>query len=299
MARLGNTVLLLGAALAPALAMADVNLPSKFSNQGGIVNTRHNLTQSTIGAGAVIMNPYRNDYEEVCVYCHTPHGAATGLQAPLWNRTQTSASYNTYDQLGTGSLIGTVTTPGPNSLTCLSCHDGTIAVDSIINMPGSGRYDASQEFSQNNSFLDSWTNSSGADASVHMGLAEGECLVCHSADAGPVGAGASDFDVFALGTDLRDDHPIGVEFPSAPGLDFNPFTAMLSGQLAFYDGDADGRPDKDEIRLYETGDGYEVECASCHDPHGVPSAGPGSLHQPSFLRIANTASAVCQTCHNK
>ncbi len=105
---------------------ADVDLPTKFTNQGGITNTRHNMSQSGIGSGSVNMNPYRNDYGEVCVYCHTPHGANTNIDLPLWNRTITSSSYTTYDTIGTSSLTSNVSQPGINSLACLSCHDGTL-----------------------------------------------------------------------------------------------------------------------------------------------------------------------------
>ena len=61
-----------------ALSLADVDLATKFTNQGSIGNTRHNLTQRQVSGGGpagVSMDSYRNDYEEVCVYCHTPHGA--------------------------------------------------------------------------------------------------------------------------------------------------------------------------------------------------------------------------------
>jgi hypothetical protein len=121
-------------------------------------------------------------------------------------------------------------------------------------------------------------------------------MVCHSQGSGFSTAG--DFDSFVIGTDLKNDHPVGVRFPENPGEDFKPTTASVPG-IAFFDGDGDLRPDTNEIRLYDTGDGPEVECASCHDPHGVPSAGPGSLHIPSFLRVANTGSGVCLTCHSK
>ena len=50
---------------------------------------------------------------------------------------------------------------------------------------------------------------------------------------------------------------------------------------------------------FESGDGFEVECGSCHDPHGVPSGGNGSAFLPTFLRVTNAGSAVCLTCHNK
>lgn len=289
---------------------ADVDLPTKFSNRDGIINTRHNLTQSTIGAGSVTMNQFRNDYGEVCVYCHTPHGADGATTAPLWNRTRPNATYTTYEQLGTSTLTQPVSAPGPNSLTCLSCHDGTLGVDSVINMPNqnsvgvpSGNYDPAQITAQNDAFLNSWTNASGPDATVHVGLnAENPalgCLACHAAGAGVVGAGATDFSIFAIGTDLRNDHPIGITYPGAGiGIDFNPLTGTAPG-VAFFDNNGDSRPDTDEIRLYDTGAGPEVECASCHDPHGVPSAGTGSTHLPSFLRVSNVGSGVCLTCHTK
>jgi Doubled CXXCH motif (Paired_CXXCH_1) len=286
--------------LAALPALADTDLPTKFSNRGSIGNTRHNLTQRQVSGGGpagVLMDPYRNDYEEVCVYCHTPHGANRTVNAPLWNRTMKSNTYQTYDLLNTASLTQPVTQPGINSLTCLSCHDGTTAVDSIINMPGAGRYNAAQETVENTDFLNNqWDNRRGPDATTHARLAPGECLACHSAGAGVVGAGATDFTV---GTDLRNDHPVGILFPPAgAGTDFKEPTRR-EARLAYFDNNGNARADPAEIRLYNSGEGYEVECASCHDPHGVPSAGPGSVFNPTFLRVANGASAVCLTCHTK
>ncbi|MFZ2649444.1 MAG: cytochrome c3 family protein [Burkholderiaceae bacterium] len=290
-----------GCACVPVLA--DVDLPSKFSNIGSVGNTRHNLSQRQVSGGGPAgssMDPYRNDYMEVCVYCHTPHGSnRTTPSAPLWNRTMKATTYQTYDLLNTASLTQPVSQPGINSMTCLSCHDGQTAVDSIINMPGAGRYQASQETVENSAFLNSWNNSRGPDAAVHARLAPAECLACHSSGAGIVGAGATDFTVFAIGTDLRNDHPVGIRFPSAgAGTDYND-PPRKEVRLAYFDGNANSRADVNEIRLYNSGEGYEVECASCHDPHGVPSAGPGSVFIPTFLRVNNTASAVCRTCHNK
>jgi hypothetical protein len=286
-------------------ASADTNLNSKFSNRGSIANTRHNMTQRQTDAGGPtgsIMDPYRNDYMEVCVYCHTPHGANANVAVPLWNRTIKATTYTTYNQLGTTTLTQAVTQPGPSSLACLSCHDGQVAVDSIINMPGSGGYNAAQASAQNDGFLNTWNNSRGSDATVHIGLnttnADG-CLACHSSGAGVVGAGATDFAVFVLGTDLRNDHPVGVRFPTiAAGVDFNAPSASRPG-ISWFDRNGNTRPDTNEVRMYDSGEGYEVECASCHDPHGVPSSGPGSLFNPTFLRVANTGSALCLTCHSK
>ena len=287
-----------------APAWADVDLPTKFSNQGTVGNTRHNLMQRQVSGGGpagATMDSFRNDYMEVCVYCHTPHAAnQSAIGAPLWNRTMKATTYQTYDLLNTASLTQPVTQPGINSVTCLSCHDGQTAVDSIINMPGSGRYLASQETTENTAFLNSWNNSRGPDATVHARMSATECLACHSSSAGIVGAGATDFTLFAIGTDLRNDHPVGIRYPlpAGAGTDFRD-PPRKEVKLAYFDVNGNNRADSNEIRLYNTGDGYEVECASCHDPHGVPSAGPGSVFNPTFLRISNAGSAVCLTCHSK
>lgn len=190
------------------------------------------------------------------------------------------------------------TQPGVNSLTCLSCHDGTVAIDSIINMPGSGRYNAAQETSVNTAFLDTWPNA----ASPHVTLGvenffsspgpDGTCMKCHD------NGFKFPFAPFVIGTDLTNDHPIGVKLPDTNIYDFNAPTATTAS-MKIYDTDGDSRADPNEVRFYNTGEGYEVECASCHDPHGVESAGPGSEFIPSFLRVNNTGSALCLTCHDK
>ncbi len=289
----------LGLAVLLAAPVVTAGVGDRFTYQGSIANTRHNMTQSTAGTGAA-MDGFRNDYGEVCVYCHTPHGAAN-VQLPLWNRTIKQTNYTTYDTLGSSSLTQAVTQPGVNSLACLSCHDGQVAVDSVINMPGSGGYKPSQATSQDNAFLNTWKNPSGANAAVHWGLKSNtECMACHS---GALGAITGDFSAFALGTDLSNDHPVGIRLPAAgPGVDFNQPDKTV-GNVRFFDnspgGAGNNRPDKQEVRFYDTGDGFEVECASCHDPHGVPSGAAGSKFLPSFLRVTNTGSTLCLTCHTK
>ena len=94
----------------------------------------------------------------------------------MWNRTIKATNYQTYNQLGTSTLTQAVTQPGPNSLACLSCHDGQVGVDSIINMPGSGGYDPNQATQQNDTFLDAWSTARGLATSSHMGLSSEGCL---------------------------------------------------------------------------------------------------------------------------
>lgn len=277
-------------------AWAAGDLPTKFSNVGTVANTRHNMTQRQASGGpsGAVMDAYRSDYGEVCVYCHTPHGASD-VKLPLWNRTIKSTTYTTYTS---DSLTQPIAQPGISSLACLSCHDGQVAVDSIINMPGSGRYNAGQATGTNFDFLNTWSNPSGTGPYAHLTLTE--CMACHSSEAGYVlGAGATDFRAFLIGTDLRDDHPVGVRYPAmGAGVDFRELTATV-GNLKFFDTNGNGRADKQEVRVIDSGNGFQVECTSCHDPHGVPSGGALSQFNPSFLRVASAGSAICLSCHTK
>ncbi len=263
---------------------------SKASNIDSIVNTRHNMTMSYLGGASVNMDGARNDYAEVCVFCHTPHGANSSIDAPLWNRTNPGTSYTLYNKPLTSGQ--TPTAPGVNSLVCLSCHDGTVAIDSIINMPnrpGFNSYNRSQETSQNDAFLGSWPDNS---PTLHANL--GECILCHSS----TNPFAPDFSAFLIGTDLRNDHPVGVSLPDTNVFDFNPPTGA-TGNVSFYDNNANGRPDNNELRFYNSGQGFEVECASCHNPHGTAISGlHGGPLIPSFMRV-NDQSTLCLTCHNK
>ena len=103
-----------------------------------IENTKHNL-----GTGGPGPNTFSGT-GEVCVFCHTPHGSDVTAEVPLWNKTLAApASYTTYDSLGTSSMDGAVAPVGSVSIACLSCHDGTQAMDSVLNEPGSGSVVAS------------------------------------------------------------------------------------------------------------------------------------------------------------
>lgn len=290
-----NLWLVLLAGLNVALA---AEYPTQFSNQDSITNTRHNMTQSSVAGLAGAMVTVRNNYGEVCVYCHTPHGANTAAAAPLWNRTlPVTTVYTTYDKLNTSSLTQTVYQPGAASLPCLSCHDGSQAIDAIINMPGAGQYFATPDPTK----WVVWSAATGQTKSTqHRTLIQ--CMACHTDNTGS--EVATDFTAFVIGTDLRNDHPIGVTFPTSSGVgtDWNTpggTKAVSALTNKFFDETPNGRMDKNEIRLYDSGNGASVECASCHDPHGVPSGAAGSTFNPTFLRKTNVASAVCLTCHAK
>jgi len=89
------------------------------ASAGTIVGSKHDLSLNLWSGG------------EICVVCHTPHNSQTVTEAPLWNHEITQATHTMYDST-TFDGIGT-RDAGPTgaSKMCLSCHDGTVAIDSF------------------------------------------------------------------------------------------------------------------------------------------------------------------------
>lgn len=85
-------------------------------------------------AGTIVGSPH--DFSttgwaggQICVACHTPHNGSTAVtDAPLWNHAVTTKTYTLYSS---PTLNATTSQPGGVSKLCLSCHDGTVAVDSF------------------------------------------------------------------------------------------------------------------------------------------------------------------------
>lgn len=229
-----------------------------------MVNSKHdlsNLNARAIAKGGVPAMEGRtyNNYGDVCVYCHTPHmGGGTSTVAPMWNRALPETSgYSPYMSSTIDTNVGL---PDAESLACLSCHDGTIAVDSIHNPPAGG-----------------WT-----DAGVHYKMNAQECGKCHGGAGGTHGAvaGAHDATIKYIGRDLRGTHPVSMNYPT-PSQDarFNvpgPNGTFSTGVKLFYG---------------------KVQCPSCHDPHFADEQNLEGRNP--FLRAPNRGSTLCVTCHLK
>ncbi len=268
----------------------------------GITNTKHNLST---GAPAG-QNRVSSGTDEICVFCHTPHGGDTTAPAPLWNKSLTGiggGGYTTYSSLGSTTIDGLFASDGVGgssvgsvSIACLSCHDGTQAMDNVINAPGSGGYNATGGGPTGLGYV--WDTITGrVNAAGNLSNSAGF--------------------VANLSTDLSNDHPIGIQYcgggpsVSAPAgacvdKDFVAPQNRLIGSTRVWWVDTNGgtpsvREKSDMIlytRAFSGTSGPSVECASCHDPHvesgtGAPAAGQ------TFLRISNTGSSVCLACHVK
>ncbi len=100
-----------------------------------IANTRHNF-----GAFAPAGSIQTKSTSEICVFCHTPHNSAPA--GPIWNRVDTGSTYNVYASQTLAATLApnpsTLSQPSGSSKLCLSCHDGTIAIGYVRDMPGAG-----------------------------------------------------------------------------------------------------------------------------------------------------------------
>ena len=111
--------------LSAALLAITMLLPATANAGRGVLASPHNLS-----AGGP--NPaYAFDEIRVCVFCHTPHNARPTSLAPLWNRElPPEDQYAMYQS----PYFAAKVTPAPNrptgaSRVCLSCHDGTLALN--------------------------------------------------------------------------------------------------------------------------------------------------------------------------
>jgi predicted CXXCH cytochrome family protein len=238
-----------------------------------IASTRHNLTSTGSGSNRT------SNTTEICVFCHTPHAADISVAgAPLWNRRlPTSTTFTVYSSSTMDAATGAQ--PGGVSLACLSCHDGTQAFDVMINAPGTGGYNSS---GASQSYTFSGTNQLSGATRVQN-----------------------------LGTDLSNDHPIGIVYcggtwvasaasATCGDADFRTPTKIDNTKWYVDSGTrgTNGTKDKTDPVLYYSGsttNQMRVECGSCHDPHVAPK-GTG---QVAFLRVDQTGSGLCLTCHTK
>ena len=249
-------------ASALAIGLAVIAQPAAAQIAGSL----HNLSTGSDLAG---------NTTQICVFCHTPHGSNTGVDAPLWNKGLPVSTYTPYNSATMDVVLTSASITGV-SLACLSCHDGAQAVDNMINRPGSGLYTAT------------------TGTRLGVGLTNDSLTAQGFAvDTTP-----------NLGTNLLNDHPIGMNFCSAAtaaaalagtcgDADFNDFTEGSTVGRMFVSAPGNATFDKvTDLPLYGvSGNNAQVVCATCHDPHNTANG--------TFLRISNVGSGLCLTCHNK
>ncbi len=212
-----------------------VALAVLLSGQGasaGVAQTKHNFSSPTESPNAFFWGT-----TQVCVFCHAVHNADQDNGA-LWNHeTNPLQPYQMYSSPTIDMTQSAA--PHKGSLICLSCHDGTIAVNSLNNLPGPG--------------------GAGTYGTPGGSGLDGTGRLTSASDA-------------YVGTDLSNDHPVGITYDSSQDPNFHTKT-----------GNSQSYPDK------LLSEGLYVECTSCHDPHDDTYS--------NFLIESNAGSALCTRCH--
>ena len=105
------------------LAAVMITLFYSLSLSGQIAGTKHDFSARSWA-------PTEN---KMCGVCHTTHNANNEPTAPLWNHQSTAvAAYTLYSSPTFDSQGGlTITNPSASSKLCLSCHDGTVALENF------------------------------------------------------------------------------------------------------------------------------------------------------------------------
>ncbi|MHB8828370.1 MAG: cytochrome c3 family protein [Syntrophales bacterium] len=197
-----------------------------------VVGSKHDLSSATGGS------PYKTTgTDQVCVFCHTPHFSSSS--APLWNRSASAATYTMYSSSVSATIDMTVAAnPQGVSAACLSCHDGTVAFDSLLNKPGSG---------------------SGAPSGWTWNASGNTMTATTSPSA-------------MLGSDLSNDHPISVTYdaskdpafvvPASGAVNGLPLYGTLKNQVEC--ASCHNVHDNTNAPFLRTANGGSALCLKCH-----------------------------------
>ena len=212
-----------------------------------------------LSTGSALQNSDTAIDGQTCIFCHTPHGGDNTI--PLWNRSAPTGAYQLYSSSTTDVTTTASLIRDGVSGACLSCHDGSIAMDVLTNVNGLA-------FTSGVSF----TTQAGAKSTF-----------------GNTGGGTNNLMTGGLpflGVDLRNDHPVAIVYATAKTATPDEFVTVGGTATKITVGDTDPLP-----LFGASAETATVECASCHNPHNNTLG--------NFLRKANTGSAICTSCHIK
>ncbi len=269
------TILALLLALAAPLARAQITVTNKISDVRG---TKHNLSAAPDGSatpsgGRVPIRSVKAGSEtQVCVFCHTPHEAEpTPAGAPLWSRKLSGQTYTPYSSSSLDADAAQLAAaPGGSSKLCLSCHDGTMAIDKVNALNGA--------------------------KNVTVAMSAGVSPVTM-----PNGSATTGF-TRDLGASLTNDHPIS--------FTYNSTIASYDGELRPPDGTIVGNRVRGATRPKIPLENNQLQCSACHDPHlrdKATSNGNAKFLRMNRFQVVQPAGGnfsvandiICLACHDK
>ena len=241
----------------PVLLLMATSARAQFQS---VIDSPHNLSTSGPGAIRAVTE------EQVCIFCHTPHNASA--VQPLWNRSMPVSAYTVYMS---SSLDARPGQPTGTSKMCLSCHDGTIALGSVVSR---------------NQVI----QMAGGITTIPPGHGN---LGTDLSDDHPI---SFRYDSMLVSKDPKLIHP--QQLPSALRLDSNQelqcTTCHNPHNNAYGDftvmSNMNSGMCRSCHRISTTTITSHTECVSCHKTHTAPSG-------PYLLKQA-TISGTCLECHN-
>lgn len=202
-----------------------------------------------------------NTRKGICTPCHQAHHTDENQLVPLWAHATTTQTYRLYDS---PTLDATVGQPQGASLACLSCHDGTLAVNQSIG----------QAVPSNPQYV---TDEIGGDGNLHT---THPISFTYDKTLANVDGGLLDPTVYKIGDPI----PQLPNYPTAPVPPTWQGTSLT------------GKTIQQALLIND-----KVECSSCHDVHKQEGSAPGS---GILVRISGTdsggrGSLICRNCHIK
>lgn len=224
--------------------------------QATIAGGKHDFS-----AGSALRNADAAINGQTCVFCHTPHSGSATI--PLWNRNTPATAYTLYTSSSMDAATPSVAAVQSSiSGACLSCHDGSIGIDVLVNLGGAAHAASVAFTAQATAKATYGTTGAPATANIMTGGAP------------------------YLGADLRNDHPITIIYETARAATTTEFVLQAISGSKVTVGATNPLPLYGSATATAT-----VECASCHNPHNNTNG--------TFLRKSNAGSALCLTCHVK
>ena len=232
-----------------------------------VTDSKHNLAASGPGPAKAISE------NQICVFCHTPHGADQSVSAPLWNHALSTRTYTPYYSISMDAnpLPGP---PGTSSKVCLSCHDGTLAIGTVGVLNGARPVTIAMSGTGTNGVM-------------------------------PNGSGANTGYTRNLGVDLSNDHPISFNYDATLGgvtgtdgeLRVPP---VVNGTTVVVGNRAAG------VKPVFPLENSQVQCVTCHDPHISTTTSIKFLRGNRIQKTAPlgglfvpSSDITCVACHDK
>lgn len=257
------------------------------------------IIMATLAAGAVLMLPSvmrasiigsQHDFStnswanhNVCQTCHIPHDSLGATPAPLWNHTLSQQSYVTYSSPQFLDTVGISSAPQPDgpSLACLSCHDGTVAINSFVTVPFGAQTNPAVFVTGN------------------AVVAEGGNDISHNH---PISFVYDSTLANKDGTLVNPNtYQIGQVPPYTGSSNTNNAAAMVPPVPASWSGVSLSGKTVAQALLWKGTGGTEMECTSCHDPHKMVGSSPSSgiMVKISGNDVNGRGSLICRNCHLK